>query len=93
MAVGAALFPVILAISSWPQFLAGDSAIFILGTILLVLFASYVMIATQQAGSVEQATRIKKFSVMVCAESSYLLPQYYPEADMQPEEYRQMYKQ
>lgn len=92
MAIGSALFPIILAIPMWEKFKMVDANILIAFTIFYVLATLFVMIQTSLAAQTEQFHRLGMFLDLVDKSTGRVLPCYYPDnADMQPDDYKAMY--
>jgi hypothetical protein len=93
MAIGSALFPIILAIPMWETFKQIDASVLSAVTLAYVVITIYVMIRTSMAAKVEQSRRLLMFSSLIDPKTSRLLPAYYPpDADMQPEDFAAMYR-
>ena len=92
MAVGSALFPILLAIPMWEIFKHIDANILIAFTTAYVVAFVYVMGSTTAGAKREQMRRLGMFQSLIDPQTQRLLPRYYPDdAEMQPEDYRQMY--
>jgi hypothetical protein len=92
MAIGSALFPIILAIPMWEQYKNVDAGILYVFTSLYVLATMFVMIQTTIGAKIEQDRRVAMFSTLLDPKTCRLLPEYYPpEADLQPEDFAAMY--
>jgi hypothetical protein len=93
MAIGSALFPILLAIPMWETFKQIDASVLSAVTLAYVVITVYVMIRTSIAARVEQSRRVLMFSSLIDPITSRLLPAFYPpDADMQPVDYAAMYR-
>ena len=93
MAIGSALFPIILAIPMWDLYLDIDANILIIFTVIYVLATIYIMIRTSMEASKEQARRLSLFSILLEPETSRLQLCYYPpDATMKPDDFKAMYQ-
>jgi hypothetical protein len=92
MAIGSALFPIILAIPMWELYKNVDAGLLYAFTAAYVLATLFVMVQTTIGAKVEQDRRVALFSTLLDPKTCRLLPEYYPpDADMQPEDFQGMY--
>jgi hypothetical protein len=93
MAIGSSLFPIILAIPMWELYLQLDANILVAFTVCYVLATIYVMARTTAAAKAEQRRRLSMFLTLTDPATSRLLPSNYPpDAELQPEDFREMYQ-
>jgi hypothetical protein len=92
MSIGSALFPIILAIPMWEQYMNVDAGLLYVFTVAYVLATMFIMVQTTIGAKVEQDRRLAMFCTLLDPKTCHLLPEYYPpDADMQPEDFREMY--
>mmetsp|Transcript_20102 Transcript_20102/g.33627 ORF Transcript_20102/g.33627 Transcript_20102/m.33627 type:complete len:97 (+) Transcript_20102:32-322(+) len=93
MALGSACFPIILAVPMWDLFLDIDADVLVVLTVTYVVCTMAIMIITSNGASVEQAARFGKFQSLLDPSTCLILPEYYPpDAEMQLEDHRAMYR-
>jgi len=93
MAIGSALFPIVLAVPMWELFKDVDANILMALTAFYVFATLYVMVRTTVAAKKEQTRRLNMFLTLTDPKDSRLLPCFYPpDADMQPEDFKDMYQ-
>lgn len=92
MAIGSALFPVCLAIPMWKSFLQLDAYVLLVFTIIYIVAVVGNMTHSSMIAGNEQSRRLKLLEEFIDPSTCRLKPEYYPgDADMQPEDFREMY--
>ena len=94
MAIGSALFPIVLAIPMWDLYINMDAKILIAFTIFYVLITIYIMIYTTNSAKYEQTLRLNTFSILLDPVTCQIKPEYYPVDSnyLLPSEYSAMFR-
>jgi hypothetical protein len=93
MAIGSALFPILLSIPTWQKYMQVDANILMAITVLYIIVIILVMAKTTMSAAREQARRGKMVDTIVDPATSRLLPGFFPDnEDMQPEDFAAMYQ-
>ena len=93
MAFGSILFPIVLVIPGWQAYLPLDAVILFFVVIFYAALSAYIMLSTTLAAKAEQTRRLNLFLTLTDPKDCRLLPYYYPpDADMQLEDLKIMYK-